>query len=886
LRELGDSLFVPVDSDLIPRLLEDEVKGLVRDWGLVFLPDGEVLMFDRMSPVEPSALLVVEPIVSSHWSSLPAPRFLADRIAEISLDLPIEPADGVYGRIADGPRRGRPAKSAGDHESDSEAAGDPTTETGDESGQSGDSRTAAGSPDDAGGRTWTQSISRWVDEGKRGFASWKERKQWSSIDQSALLRKLVREFRDGDRSLALRRAVPIARPDEPTTPGGQGWRVGGSDRLPWVRAVYNLADLLRRPARGQSLSVGIADADVLNALRFEYRKAADEAVRQGDFRRAAYILGILLRDDRSAAACLQRGGLHRDAALVYLTKLNDIAAAAQAFEAAGDIDRAVDLYRQAGLSERAGDALRRIGEEDRAIAEFIRAAQKHTSAIPTDFLTAGNILLNKARRVDLALTFFNDGWARLPQPNAKQCGLVLARIHAERGEADAFLKLLEKAISALEPGDSIADFGDFLNKLLDIVAHGALAEHADEIRDRILIALARRLDRAVALSNPAGRVISQLFGKSSLWSPSLLRDADFAASARARSRLPRLSGQGDSRSDRFPVADGRVTAACQASSTHMVVLGFDDGRVLGYYPGLGVVVPIAESRHAVTSLSVDPQGQTVVALRRSERGSLMSYAYRNPDGSFRSRPDDHIPSLSESWLTPIVPRGVERLVGLADGADLMLVDASSGMHWGRLTIADDPRDPPTAAILIPADVAAGAATNPLVVFTHQGPHWVVLDAFGKLLYQTSYYFRPAKTGSDPFFDGSTVSWQFSPPHLFLVSVDADGVVSQAEFELGQSRVRLLQSRIASADGGYRGAICREPNLVIAWATDRIEWLKPNFRGIPDTRALNAAKVVRLDMTTAVACFAGQDPTDILVVHRDGTISTVGLAGPVPARASR
>ncbi len=75
-----------------------------------------------------------------------------------------------------------------------------------------------------------------------------------------------------------------------------------------------------------------------------------------------------------AAQALQRGGLHHDAAILYLKKVNDRAAAAQAFEAAGQVDRAIEIYRQLGSHEAAGDLLRRIGDEDGAVAEYRRAA--------------------------------------------------------------------------------------------------------------------------------------------------------------------------------------------------------------------------------------------------------------------------------------------------------------------------------------------------------------------------------------------------------------------------------------------------------------------------------------------------------------------------------
>lgn len=52
----------------------------------------------------------------------------------------------------------------------------------------------------------------------------------------------------------------------------------------------------------------------------EYRKAASEAAKMGDHRRAAFIYGKLLGDYREAAAALMAGGLYHDAAQLYLLK--------------------------------------------------------------------------------------------------------------------------------------------------------------------------------------------------------------------------------------------------------------------------------------------------------------------------------------------------------------------------------------------------------------------------------------------------------------------------------------------------------------------------------------------------------------------------------------
>ena len=52
-------------------------------------------------------------------------------------------------------------------------------------------------------------------------------------------------------------------------------------------------------------------------LAAEYRKAAEQAIRRGDYRRAAFIYGKLLRDYRTAANVLMQGGLHHDAAVLF-----------------------------------------------------------------------------------------------------------------------------------------------------------------------------------------------------------------------------------------------------------------------------------------------------------------------------------------------------------------------------------------------------------------------------------------------------------------------------------------------------------------------------------------------------------------------------------------
>src|SRR5262249_54848664 len=82
----------------------------------------------------------------------------------------------------------------------------------------------------------------------KGFSVLSQKLQWDWVDHSTLVKKLLHEFREGDPTRALQHAFSIVPPD----PGHR--IVGWGHRLPWSRAIYDLIDLLRRPARGEPVA--------------------------------------------------------------------------------------------------------------------------------------------------------------------------------------------------------------------------------------------------------------------------------------------------------------------------------------------------------------------------------------------------------------------------------------------------------------------------------------------------------------------------------------------------------------------------------------------------------------------------------------------------------
>ena len=365
-----------------------------------------------------AALLVARPLPRRDWRPLPEPSRLAERIEEIVVERPDDSPESVLD-AGDGGEIGT--------ESPRPEASDPAS-------------TALGKAAMGAGRGMTR-LGKALGWGKlaelgaglvdRALRLAPRLSEEMLGRQAAALNDLLRQFREGDIERALRRALPLGEPGE-----FRGAVPHPGDQLPPGDLSYDLNRLLEDSTGG----LWLGGHDVMAELGREYRKAAEEALRRGDFRRAASIYGKLLRDFRAAANALMRGGLHHDAAVLLLAKLDDRRGAARAFEAAGEVDRAVQLYRQGHEHEEAGDLLRRVGEEDAAQAEYLAAADRLAGTFD-GHLAAGDLLLAKAGRPDLALAHFAAGWSRRPLGNAIPCALRIARIHAEsrgcRGPAGA-----------------------------------------------------------------------------------------------------------------------------------------------------------------------------------------------------------------------------------------------------------------------------------------------------------------------------------------------------------------------------------------------------------------------------------------------------------------
>jgi hypothetical protein len=179
--------------------------------------------------------------------------------------------------------------------------------------------------------------------------------------------------------------------------------------------------------------------------------------------------------------------------------------------------------------------------------------------------------------------------------------------------------------------------GFFYNEMTRLANLPTMAAAADELRDRNLQSLARKLRGGIAASESAPALVSALLGRSKLWPTPLVSDAEYAASAelvcarrnsQTMKHTPRLAG--------IQIGRGTVSAVCDAGASGELFLGFDSGSVFAYRSDGDQVVKVVEDFGPLTGLAVDPNGMTVVVSCRSDSGivgtSSMACFRRLPNG--------------------------------------------------------------------------------------------------------------------------------------------------------------------------------------------------------------------------------------------------------------
>lgn len=575
LRALAAHLFLPVTAELTPPLLADEAAALTRSRGLVFLPGQRCLSFAVDQPMAWNDLLLGPPLQPTHWQSLPEPLTLASELIELTSAAPPPLADELLeeGRSDIGTQSPRPegAGSIGAQIVGTSlfAAGHIMAWLGVKLGLSG----IAG---------------KGADMLQKAFDKVPRLSEFLMNQQEAMLRRLLKDFREGRIEDALRRALPLG--------GNNLSGLAGNANLPTHNLAYSLANLLgNRHGPG---GAWFTPDNLYYSLQAEYRKQAEQAARRGDFRRAAFIYAKLLGDMAGAARILAQGGLHRDAAIIYHEVLHNYRAAAQEWEAAGQIDKAIEI-----LLDRLQDPLaaaevyRRMGEDERALRLYRQAADKLIAQ--GKHFEAGELYRDKARRLDLALDTFAQGWKTRPLGTALPCGLALADQYSQKPDVARFQQLVAEANTCV-PDWTAEWVSHCFNQIAKFSNRPGLATIAEKVQDHCLLALTAKMAQS------GKNRMAKFFPADAPWPAPLVRDAYHAM---GQVRQPETS-----RFNQVRLGRSTVRAVCHFRVAGELIVGLENGEILSYQMATGEVRHLAQLRGPIIGLQHEASENYLIVL--------------------------------------------------------------------------------------------------------------------------------------------------------------------------------------------------------------------------------------------------------------------------------
>jgi len=153
---------------------------------------------------------------------------------------------------------------------------------------------------------------------------------------------------------------------------------------------------------------------------------------------------------------------------------------------------------------------------------------------------------------------------------------------------------------------------------------------------------------------------------------------------------------------------------------------------------------------------------------------------------------------------------------------------------------------PWSALLLPGDSPRASPHSRLMILTHDGAHWIVIDENGELLHVPFYDWQPGLPGSSSL-RSVPVSWQIVLPFIELLGLDVNGAVYGAKFFADRGTIELVSAQVATTHGGYLAAARAGADTVVAVSRSRIDWLDRSADHFHVKAKMN------VDFPTAVAC---------------------------------
>ena len=148
--------------------------------------------------------------------------------------------------------------------------------------------------------------------------------------------------------------------------------------------------------------------DSFARLHTQYTNTAQALIRQGEYRKAAFVYMKLLKNYPLAAQTLEEGKLYQEAAAVYLQYANNKAKAAACYEKGAFTMDAIALYKELNQDEKAGDLYSSIHKRKEALFHYEKVVEGYKQK--EQYVKAALLYKNKMENRTGAQELLLTGW--------------------------------------------------------------------------------------------------------------------------------------------------------------------------------------------------------------------------------------------------------------------------------------------------------------------------------------------------------------------------------------------------------------------------------------------------------------------------------------------
>lgn len=254
-----------------------------------------------------------------------------------------------------------------------------------------------------------------------------------------------------DPSNALKYAIPL---DEAGVTRGQKDANEGLLKLGQLFGSFSLFNNKNNTGYGGgSINIG----DHYYKLKDQYEQTARTLIKNGDYKKAAFVYLKLLQNANQAAETLKKGKLYNDAAAIYIKYLKNNIKAAECYTEGRMYNEAIEIYKKANLHEKAGDLYMKTGNKKAAAIQYEKELNKKLEK--QEYYNAGHFAQNKMDLINKAQEIYLKGWHQ--NFHSKNC---LSAYFNNINNEDELTPTVKKISSKLESSNKKYDFVEVLTQ--------------------------------------------------------------------------------------------------------------------------------------------------------------------------------------------------------------------------------------------------------------------------------------------------------------------------------------------------------------------------------------------------------------------------------------